>query len=245
MVLCPNRFGRGLTGCVLDNIYIFRHTRRNRPTSRYSPVRMRLSLSNQAHGARERILDAAAEVLAQRGYSAAGVQEIVTRSGTSKGNFYFHFSSKETMVMALVDRMSEKLVRKIQGAIQSQPTPLDRISAGIEALMATFFRQRRVAQVLVLSVIGHGSQVDKKFLPMRDRFSRLLQRELDAAVAEGQIESVNTALISYMWVGALHEVILRWLLVGRTIPVDDAVLTLKSTLLRSIGADLSSHQKRK
>ena len=216
-----------------------------RPTSRSYLGRMRLSLSNQANGARERILDAAAEVLAQRGYSAAGVQEIVTRSGTSKGSFYFHFPSKEKMVMALVDRMSEKLVRKIQGAIQDQPTPLDRISAGIEALLVTFFRQRRVAQVLVLSVIGHGSQVDKKFLPMRDRFSMLLQGELDAAVAQGQIEPINTVLVSYMWVGALHEVILRWLLGGRAITLDDAVSTFKDTLLRSIGADLVSHQTRK
>ena len=62
--------------------------------------------------AQERILEAALDVLAQHGYTGAGVQEIVEMSGTSKGSFYFHFPSKEKMAVALVDRMSQKAHRQ-------------------------------------------------------------------------------------------------------------------------------------
>ncbi len=203
---------------------------------------MRSRPSIEAADTRERILDAAVDVLAQRGYSAAGVQEIVDRSGTSKGSFYFHFHSKETMVMVLVDRMSEKLVKKVQDSIRHQPTPVHRVAAGIEVLMATFARQRKVAQVLLLNIMGHGKAIDKKFLPLRDRFSELIQQELDAAVAQGQIAPQDTALISRMWVGSLQEVIMRWLLTSQPNHLTDATPLLRSALLRSIGVDPATIQ---
>lgn len=203
---------------------------------------MRSRPSIEAADTRERILDAAVDVLAQRGYSAAGVQEIVDRSGTSKGSFYFHFHSKEKMVMALVDRMSEKLVKKVQDSIRHQPTPVHRVAAGIEVLMATFARQRKVAQVLLLNIMGHGKAIDKKFLPLRDRFSELIQQELDAAVAQGQIAPQDTALISRMWVGSLQEVIMRWLLTSQPNHLTDATPLLRSALLRSIGVDPATIQ---
>ncbi|MSQ21880.1 MAG: TetR/AcrR family transcriptional regulator [Dehalococcoidia bacterium] len=203
---------------------------------------MRATPAIDTSDARERILDAAVEVLAQRGYSAAGVQEIVDLSCTSKGSFYFHFQSKEKMVMVLVDRMSEKLVNKIHDAIRRQPTPVHRVAGGIEVLMSTFARQRKVAQVLLLNIMGHGKAVDKKFLPMRDRFAGLIQQELDAAVAQGQIAPQDTVLLSRMWVGSLQEVVLRWLLTGQPNHLTDATPALRSALLRSIGIDPAAIQ---
>lgn len=185
----------------------------------------------------DRILDAATDVIAQEGYSGAGIQEIIERAGASKGSFYFHFPSKEKMVEALVLRMSEKLIANVQEAMEGQPTPLHRVAASIDALLATFSRQHKVAQVLLLNVIGHGKATDKRFLPVREGFSQLIQHELDAAVAEGQIPPQNTTLVSQMWVGALHEVILRWLLTGQPASLTSAAPHVKGALLRSVGAD--------
>jgi AcrR family transcriptional regulator len=192
---------------------------------------------DESASAQDRILGAAAEVLAERGYTGAGVQEIIERAGTSKGNFYFHFASKEAMVDAVVDRTGARLLRKVQKSVSHQPTPLHRVSASIDVLMATFSRQRRVAQVLLMNIMGHGKATDKRFLPVRERFSRAIKEELDAAVRLGQIEPLDTALVSQMWVGALHEVILRWLLTGEPSPLTRATPSFKVTFLRSLGAD--------
>ena len=194
-------------------------------------------VSTDTSDVRERILDAAIEVLVQRGYSAAGVQEIITRSGTSKGSFYHHFPSKEKMTMKLVEIMTEKLIKKVQDSIQHQPTPLHRVVAGIDALMGTFARQRKVAQVLLINIMGHGKVMDKKFLPMRERFSEIIKQELDAPVSQRQVEPLDTTLMAQIWIGALHEVILRWLLTGQPNRLTSAAPSLRAALLRSIGAD--------
>ena len=70
-----------------------------------------------------RILDAAANVLARRGYHDTNVEEIVSRSGTSKGGFYFHFPSKERMAVGLVEQLSEKLVGKVERAMGPEERP--------------------------------------------------------------------------------------------------------------------------
>lgn len=186
--------------------------------------------------ARQRILDAAVNVLAQHGYTGAGVQEIVDVSGTSKGSFYFHFSSKEKMVMALVDRMSEKLIESTLKNVKNEPTPLDRVVAGIESLLNTFSKRRKIAHVLLINVLGHGKSNDMKFLPMREKFSAFIKVELDNAISVGQIEAQDTELIAHMWFGAVYEIIMRWLIVGQPNPLTDVTNTLILSLLRSVGA---------
>jgi TetR/AcrR family transcriptional regulator, fatty acid metabolism regulator protein len=212
-----------------------------RPTGRFLPkAGASRTGETDAPGGRERILDAALQVIAKRGYSAAGVQEIVDLSATSKGSFYFHFPSKEQMVMALVERMSDKLSDKVRDSVKHEPTPLHRVAASIDALMSIFARQRNVAQVLLLNIVGNGKATDKKFLPIRAKFSALIKHELDEAVACGQIKPTDTVLVSRIWVGGLHEVILHWLLTGQPSPLTLAAPVLRRALLQSVGADPSA-----
>jgi AcrR family transcriptional regulator len=209
-----------------------------RPTSRFSlDSQTSKGSAPDTTAGRERILDAALEVIARRGYSAAGVQEIVDLSATSKGSFYFHFPSKEKMAMALVERMSDKLVSKVRDSVRNQPTPLHRVSGSIDTLISVFARKRNVAQVLLLNIMGNGKATDKKFLPIRERFSHLIQEELDAAIAAGQIRPIDTLLVSRIWVGGLQEVILHWLLSGQQGPLTAVVPALRRILFQSVGAD--------
>lgn len=54
---------------------------------------------------REKILNAAGEVFAQKGYDTATMQDITEKSGLSKGAIYHHFKSKEEIMQALGDKM--------------------------------------------------------------------------------------------------------------------------------------------
>lgn len=55
--------------------------------------------------AKNRILIAASDVFAQKGYDAATMQDITEKCGLSKGAIYHHFKSKEEIMQALGDRM--------------------------------------------------------------------------------------------------------------------------------------------
>jgi TetR/AcrR family transcriptional regulator, transcriptional repressor for nem operon len=54
--------------------------------------------------ARQRLIEAAADLFGHRAYSAIGVAEICARAGVNKGSFYYFFESKEALALAVVDR---------------------------------------------------------------------------------------------------------------------------------------------
>jgi AcrR family transcriptional regulator len=56
------------------------------------------------------LLDAGAEVFAERGYHAARVDDVVKAAATSHGTFYLYFSSKEDLFQALAVDAAEAMV---------------------------------------------------------------------------------------------------------------------------------------
>ena len=139
--------------------------------------------------------------------------------------------------MGLMDQLSEKLVRRVERSIEGESRPLHRIASAIDVLLLAFSRQRKLSQILLVNIVGQGKAMDKKFLPIRDRFAIFIRRELDVAVAAGVVAPVDTTLVSHAWLGALHEVILQWLLADRPASITDTAPVLRSLLLRSINVD--------
>ncbi len=185
-------------------------------------------------------MEAAASLLARQGYHNANVDEIIQQSNTSKGSFYFHFPSKEEMVMGLIQQLSGKLVRKVERSIEKESRPVYRIALAIDALLLTFSKQRKLAEILLINMAGQGRVMDKKFLPIRGRFAKLIQMELDRAIEAGAVPRLDTQLVSHVWLGALQEVILQWLTSGRSVPMAETAPALRSLLLRSVGVDPGS-----
>jgi AcrR family transcriptional regulator len=75
--------------------------------------------------AREELLAAALRVFARRGYREAGVDEIAAEAGYSKGALYWHFSSKEELLMALLEERIDARMRDRFALLSSAPPDSD------------------------------------------------------------------------------------------------------------------------
>ncbi len=65
---------------------------------------VQVSGANSSGAARERILAAAYDLFAHRGIQAVGIDAIVVQSGVARQTLYRHFSSKEDLVLAFLER---------------------------------------------------------------------------------------------------------------------------------------------
>ncbi|MBU1700185.1 MAG: TetR/AcrR family transcriptional regulator [Candidatus Eisenbacteria bacterium] len=185
------------------------------------------------------ILDAAAEVLARQGYEAARVDDIARRSGVSKGAFYFHFPSKEEMALGLVDQLSERLIQKVQRMVEPQPPSRARLGAAIQALLETFARKRALGHLLLVNIVGQGRVMDRKFLPIREKFILFIRAELVGAAEAGELpRDLDLDLTARAWLGALHETILHWLLAAHPTPLASQGKALQNLLFYGIGRAL-------
>lgn len=74
---------------------------------------------SQGRRARDELLAAALRVFAERGYRSAGVDEIAAAAGYSKGALYWHFSSKEELLAALLEERVDAPMRELVALLES------------------------------------------------------------------------------------------------------------------------------
>jgi len=185
---------------------------------------------------RDRILQAALYVFAEKGYHRAAVDDIVRTSRTSKGAVYHHFPNKEALFLALVDEFSGRLAESIASAIQGSHGALGKVEAALRAGLETFAGHRELARILLLEAVSLGSAYEAKRAEVHGRFAALIQGYLDQSVAEGSIPVLDTRVATLAWLGAVNEIVIQWLHSGEPDLLTRAVPELTPMLLRSIWA---------
>src|SRR3972149_6396102 len=171
---------------------------------------------------REKILEAALSVFAQKGYHRAIVDDIVRVSGTSKGAVYHHFPNKEALFLALVDEFASHLAAAAAEAIAAQHGALKKVEGALRAALETFARYRQLARILLLESVSLGPTYETKRAEGHRRFADLIKGYLDEPVAVP---------------GPINEVVIQWLHPGRPDLVAEALPSLTRLLLRSIGGE--------
>jgi TetR/AcrR family transcriptional regulator, fatty acid metabolism regulator protein len=191
--------------------------------------------SNQdPQSTRGRILDAAMNIFASKGYHDTRLDEIAGESQTSKGAIYFHFPNKERLFLALVDQFADLLERRVTEAIGAYPPGMKRVRVALETTLDTFGRYRRPAKILLVQAVGLGTTFEQKRLEINDRFAGLIESYLQEAIDIGDIEPVNTDVVSYAWMGAIYNLVIRWVYTAE--PSSQQILeTLVPVLLQSVG----------
>lgn len=105
--------------------------------ARQGPARQRLTRAEAKARTREQLLDAAAQVFAQKGYAGASVDEIAEAAGYSAGALYSNFDGKEQLFLELMsERRSQGIARQAAQAAaiieEDGPDPLARLVRRLE-----------------------------------------------------------------------------------------------------------------
>lgn len=66
------------------------------------------------------LLDAAAELFAQQGFSATSIDGIAESAGFSRGAFYFYYPAKEDLFLALFERHEERQLSSLRALVQAE-----------------------------------------------------------------------------------------------------------------------------
>ncbi|MDR6970144.1 TetR/AcrR family transcriptional regulator [Leifsonia shinshuensis] len=78
-----------------------------------------------SRSARDRILDAFEELLAEQSERAATLDAVAARAGVSKGGLLYHFASKEALVDGVLDRFSALVDEDVERMRAAEAGPVD------------------------------------------------------------------------------------------------------------------------
>ncbi|MFD7710885.1 TetR/AcrR family transcriptional regulator [Streptomyces sp. NPDC059785] len=99
---------------------------------------------------RERILAAALEVFAEKGYHDATISDITTRAGVSRGLLTYYFPGKQSLVDELLDRYLDQ----VAALVQATGTPDERLAAIIDGSVAAAAATVPLQRLTLSLVVG-------------------------------------------------------------------------------------------
>ena len=188
---------------------------------------------------RERILDAAFHVFSRLGYRDAAVDEIAREAATSKGGVYFHFPTKESLFLEILRTTADRLVARVEREVARESDPIARADVALWTVLSTFAGHRTTARLLLVDALGAGPVFQAELERLHERFAGLIADHLERAVEEKIIAPLDARTTAQVWFGALHEIVMRWLMADQPESLERTYPALRAILLRSVGIDES------
>jgi TetR/AcrR family transcriptional regulator, cholesterol catabolism regulator len=95
------------------------------------------------------LLDAAAALFARRGYAGTSMRDIALAVKMLPGSVYYHFASKEELLVAVYEAGVDELAGAVRNAAATDSAPWERLEAACRAHLETVLRNSDYAQVLI------------------------------------------------------------------------------------------------
>lgn len=132
---------------------------------------------------RERILSAARDVFAARGYARSGIEEIVARARVSRTTFYVFFANKEDCLLAVFASGLEKIgaaVAKVVAETGTQPSePVQRVRAEVGAVGSALAADPAMARIVLIEIVGASPRAERARARMRHTAAQIIERQLE------------------------------------------------------------------
>lgn len=123
--------------------------------------------------AREDILNAAAHIFSQKGFHAASMQDIAEAVHLKKGSLYYHVSSKQEILLALLDEALDLLIDRI-GTVSRMPlSPEQKLRLSMVTYLNTLLERKDLAAILLLEHRSLDPDLKAQHIPQRDRLEKL------------------------------------------------------------------------
>lgn len=153
---------------------------------------------------RDDILDAAAQVIRRKGFHAASMADIAAAVKLKKASLYHHVSSKQEILLALLDRAIAMLTEQI-APLAAQPLPADAKLREMTRLYLRLLAENAdLASVLLFEHRSLEPKQHARHIPNRDRFEALWRDVLSEGVAAGVFRCSDPALAIRALLGILN-----------------------------------------
>ena len=157
---------------------------------------------------RERLMQAALQLFATQGYANTTSEAKVTTR-----HFYQVFSSREELLLAVYNQITEELQVSLFSAMMAERQGLqEKMQQVIQALVNNYLTDSRRAQIGVLEVVGASAIVEKRRREVIHGIAIHLEQFMNALAAENQLPQRNYHWLAVALVGGINELMAEWLM---------------------------------
>ncbi|MDF2367965.1 TetR/AcrR family transcriptional regulator [Sneathiella sp.] len=122
---------------------------------------------------RQELMAAAAYLFNQRGYDATSMRDIAREAGMLAGSMYYHFSSKEDLIVATYEEGKRLISTAVLEATDGVEDPWERLTQAAIAHMNTLFGGNNFSILLCADISRTAPTLRSRLIEIRDSYDKL------------------------------------------------------------------------
>jgi AcrR family transcriptional regulator len=154
---------------------------------------------------RTRLLNAAVRVFDRKGYAAASVREVAEMAGVTKPALYYHFGSKEGLLLAILEQAKREVDAAIERALARIGSARSRILDMCEDVYGLFGQNVPIARVAHAVFLGPPDSAPPFDVTVfEERFRGALEHIVADGIASGELRDVTPRDVAMAVMGILE-----------------------------------------
>jgi AcrR family transcriptional regulator len=155
---------------------------------------------------RERILAAAVQLFAQYGYHAATMRDIARISGIQAASIYYHYASKQALLVEIMDTHMRGLNATLQRIVQASTPVQQRLHEAIANHIRLHTTYKAEFFIIDTEIRALEDEQRSAILALRDQYESMLQSLLGEGMEQRIFRQVDIKVASYALIAMCTEV---------------------------------------
>ncbi|MFM9447733.1 TetR/AcrR family transcriptional regulator [Streptomyces acidiscabies] len=185
--------------------------------------------------AARRLLVAAVEAFAERGYHATTTRDIASRAGMSPAALYIHYKTKEELLHRISRIGHDKALGILRGAARREGSAADRLADAVGSFVRWHAVRRTTARVVQYELDALGPDARAEIVALRREVNAEVRGILDDGVASGEFDVIDVRGTTLAILSLCVDVA-RWFNVNGTRTPEEVGELYADLVLRMVGA---------
>jgi AcrR family transcriptional regulator len=135
---------------------------------------------------REGILEAAAKIFSEKGYNATSMQDIADAVHLQKSSLYHHFSSKQEILVGILDHALELINNHLEQVLAQSLSPEEKMRQAMVSYFQTIAENQSLAAVLIMEMKSLDPELKARQASQREKFEGIWKD----LIVEGRREKI-------------------------------------------------------
>jgi len=172
----------------------------------------------RSHNREQPLLDAAAKLFALKGYKGTTMRDIGSEVGMLPGSVYYHFKSKQEILLAVYKLAVYSLKTRVEEVIAEQEDPWRKLEVATQSHLEAIINKNDYAQVMTEIKPHKAPEIRSELTAMRNSYEAIFVNLINELPLK---RDINNKLFRLMLLGALNSV-KTWFQLGDIAPEDIA-----------------------
>jgi AcrR family transcriptional regulator len=161
----------------------------------------RLAAAPRADNRLPQILDAAARFFSEKGFETTSMREIAGMAGMLPGSLYYHFASKEDLLVAVYAEGVRRIKEAVAPALAGEGDAWTRLENVCAAHLGALLEESDYGQVVIRVRPDDAPEVASRLVALRDEYERTFAQAVQALPLPPR---TDRRVLKLMLLGALN-----------------------------------------